>query len=146
MIGSRQGNKRGFIILVTAASMIVLVGMLGLAVDLGRVYIIKNEAQAYADVAAIAAARHLNGKQSGIDAAIAEVDSSTNAWNFGTQAFTSSNRTVEFAKSSSGPWDAAPSSPLSEYGYVRVTASPVLTLAFMPAVGASSTQQVRAQA
>jgi Flp pilus assembly protein TadG len=141
-----HNKKRGFVLLVTAVAMFVLVGMLGLAVDLGRVYIIKNEAQAYADVAAISAARHLNGKQSGIDAANAEVAGSTNSWNFGTQAFTSSTRTVEFAKSSSGPWDPAPSNPLSGYGYVRVTASPVLNLAFMPAVGASSTQQVRAQA
>src|SRR4051812_25892944 len=82
----RRG-ERGHIILVTAISLIVLVGMLGLAFDLGRVYIVKSEAQAYADIAAMAGARHLNGKSSGVDAAKTEIANLTNGWNFGSQAF-----------------------------------------------------------
>jgi len=145
MIGSRQGNKRGFIILVTAASMIVLIGMLGLAVDLGRVYIVKNEAQAFTDVAAIAAARHLDGKQAGIDSANAEVASSTNGWNFGTQNFPAAIRTVEFATAATGPWYTAPSGSLVGYAYVRVTVTPVVNLSFLPATGSSFTQTVTAR-
>ena len=82
----RHGNRkrRGFILLATAVSLAVLIGMLGLAVDLGRVYITKSEAQAFADFAAMAAARELNGKSTGLDAARTAVASSTNGWNFGT--------------------------------------------------------------
>src|SRR4051794_15087422 len=104
----RQFKQRGSIMLVTAVSAFVLIGMLGLAADLGRVYIVKNEAQAYADTAALIAARDLNGKQSGIDNAKTDVAASNNGWNFGTQAFTSSMRTIEFSTSASGTWEAAP--------------------------------------
>jgi len=145
MNGSKQGNKRGFVVLVTALSLIVLIGMLGLAVDLGRVYIVKNEAQAFADLAAIAAARHLDGKQTGIDNANAEVASSTNGWNFGTQNFPSGIRTVEFATSATGPWSTAPSGSLIGYAYVRVTVNPVVNLSFLPATGSGYTQTVTAR-
>jgi hypothetical protein len=145
MIGSKQGGKRGFIILVTAVSLVALVGMLGLAIDLGRVYIVKNEAQAFADLAAIAAARHLDGKQAGIDNANAEVANSTNGWNFGTQNFPAGIRTVEFATSLTGPWLTAPSGSLIGYAYVRVTVKPVVSLSFLPATGSSFTQTVTAR-
>src|SRR5215467_14184638 len=143
--GNRK-KRRGFVLLVTAAAMMVLIGMLGLAVDLGRVYIVKSEAQAFADTEALAAARHLNGKQSGIDAANTEVANSTNAWNFSTQTFPSAIRTVEFAKAIGGPWSTAPGGSLTGVAYVRVTVNPVVNLAFMPVVGASYTQTVNAQA
>jgi Flp pilus assembly protein TadG len=153
MIRSKQGNKRGFIVLVTAVALVVLIGMLGLAVDLGRVYIVKNEAQAFADLAAIAAARHLNGKQAGIDNAKNEVANSTNGWNFGTQSFPAGIRTVEFAEKTpgattcpfAGPWFATPSAPLTNYGCVRVTVNPVVNLSFLPATGSNYTQTVTAR-
>ena len=55
MIQSIQRNKgeRGSIMLVTVTSLIMLLGMLGLSVDVGRIYIAKNEAQAFADLAAV---------------------------------------------------------------------------------------------
>jgi len=145
MFHSKQGNKRGFVVLVTAVSLIVLIGMLGLAVDLGRVYIVKNEAQAFADLAAIAAARHLDGKQAGIDNAKNEVANSTNGWNFGTQSFAAGIRTVEFATAATGPWFTAPSGSLVGYAFVRVTVTPVVNLSFLPATGSSYTQTVTAR-
>jgi hypothetical protein len=145
MIRSKQGSKRGFVVLVTAVSLIVLIGMLGLAVDLGRVYIVKNEAQAFADLASLAAARHLDGKQAGIDNAKTEVANSTNGWNFGTQSFPAAIRTVEFATSQTGPWLPAPSGSLIGYAFVRVTVNPVVNLSFLPATGSSYTQTVTAR-
>jgi hypothetical protein len=145
MIRSKQGKKRGFIVLVTAVALVVLIGMLGLAVDLGRVYIVKNESQAFADLAAIAAARHLDGKQAGIDNAKTEVANSTNGWNFGTQSFPAAIRTVEFATAAIGPWFTAPSGSLIGYAFVRVTVSPVVNLSFLPATGSSYTQTVTAR-
>jgi Flp pilus assembly protein TadG len=162
MIPSKQGKKRGFILLVTAVSLVVLVGVLGLAVDLGRVYIVKNEGQAFADIAAIAAARKLDGKSSGIDNAKTEVakyadptdpgSHCCNGWLFGTKLFTSGIRTVEFATKAptgttcSTTWTTTPSSPYTDYGCVRVTVNPVVNLSFIPAAGASYTQTVMARA
>jgi Flp pilus assembly protein TadG len=145
MIRSKQGSKRGFIVLVTAVALVVLIGMLGLAVDLGRVYIVKNEAQAFTDLASIAAARHLNGKQAGIDNAKTEVANSTNGWNFGTQSFPAAIRTVEFATAATGPWFTAPAGSLVGYAFVRVTVNPVVNLSFLPATGSSYTQTVTAK-
>jgi Flp pilus assembly protein TadG len=145
MIRSKQGKQRGFIVLVTAVSLVVLIGMLGLAIDLGRVYIVKNEAQAFADLASIAAARHLDGKQAGIDNAKTEVANSTNGWNFGTQSFPAGIRTVEFATAATGPWSTAPSGSLVGYAFVRVTVNPVVNLSFLPVTGSSYTQTVTAR-
>jgi Flp pilus assembly protein TadG len=145
MIRSKQGNRRGFVVLVTAVSLIVLIGMLGLAVDLGRVYIVKNEAQAFADLAALAAARHLNGKQAGIDNAKNEVANSTNGWNFGNQTFPAGIRAVEFGISSTGPWSTSPTGSLIGYAFVRVTVNPAVNLSFLPATGSSYTQTVTAR-
>lgn len=139
-------RRRGYIMLATAVSLAVLIGMLGLAVDLGRVYITKSEAQAFADFAAMAAARELNGKIAGLDAARAAVTSSTNGWNFGTQAFAANRTTVEFAASVNGPWEATPPNPPVGYRMVRVSVFPDLPLSFMPALGAATTQRVRANA
>jgi len=50
---------RGSIALVTALSLIVLVGMVGLAIDLGRAYGVKAKLNAAVDAAAIAGARAL---------------------------------------------------------------------------------------
>jgi Flp pilus assembly protein TadG len=148
----RNTNKqRGSIMLTTVVSIFALIGMLGLSVDLGRVYIAKHEAQAYADITAVSAARHLNGKQTGIDAAAAELTNSTNKWNFGTQLFDSSIRLIEYSTAQTGPWQATPtngggSKPYANYAFVRVTATPSVNLAFLPAVGTALTQQVTGQA
>ncbi len=154
MTGRTTNTQRGSIMITTAVSLFVLMGMLGLSIDLGRVYIAKHEAQAFADLASIAAARHLNGTQAGIDAANTEVTTTAvnaNLWNFATTKFgsnatTSPTPTVEFATDRTGPWSTAPSAPLTNYAYVRVTATPSVNLAFLPAVGTALTQQVTGRA
>lgn len=55
---NRQG---GAVAIIVALSLFVLVGMIGLVLDLGRLYIIKTELQNVADACALAAARELNG-------------------------------------------------------------------------------------
>jgi len=153
MTWRNTGKQRGSIMITTAVSLFVLMGMLGLSIDLGRVYIAKNEAQAFADITAVAAARNLNGKQSGITAAGAEVtDSATNnKWNFNTTTFgsnatTSPAPTVEYATTATGPWVAAPGGSVTNYAFVRVTVTPSVNLAFLPAVGTALTQQVTGRA
>ena len=144
--GNRNSGESGFTLIATAVCLIVLVGMLGLAVDLGRVYVTKNEAQAFTDAAALAATRSLNGKSTGITAANTAVTStmSSNRWNMATTAFTSGNTTTEFAISATGPWSTNPS-PATSYAYTRVTATPSLGMSFIRVVGGPSAQSVLAQ-
>src|SRR6266498_2163691 len=95
---SKQPHGRredGFVLLAMGASVVVLLGMLGLAIDLGRTFIAKNEAQAFTDAAAMAAASKLNGTADGVSAAQAAVTNSTNKWNFAYSSFTSV--TTEFS-------------------------------------------------
>lgn len=144
--GTCKNKRSGFTLIATGVCMITLVGMLGLAVDLGRVYITKNEAQAFTDAAALSAARQLNGQSTGITKAQAAVTAamSTNRWNMASTAFTSSNTTVEYATSSNGPWVTNPS-PATGYAFARVTATPNLNLFFMRMVGGPTSQSVSAR-
>ena len=48
-------------------SLIVMLGMLGLTFDLGRMFVAKNELQTYVDAAALAGAKQLDGLKTGVD-------------------------------------------------------------------------------
>ena len=61
-----SSEKRAYILVATALSLPFLLGVGGLAIDIGRMYITKNEAQAYVDSASLAAARQLDGTSAGI--------------------------------------------------------------------------------
>src|SRR5258706_14347131 len=89
------GREKGFVLLAMGVSVVVLFGMLGLAIDLGRAFIAKNEAQAFTDAAALAAASKLNGTSAGVTAANSAVTNSTNKWNFASSSFASV--TTEFS-------------------------------------------------
>ncbi len=55
---SRQG---GAVAIVTGLAIVVLIGFLGLVIDLGRMFVIKTELQNATDACALAAAQELNG-------------------------------------------------------------------------------------
>lgn len=129
--------------LATAVSVFVIIGMLGLAVDLGRLFIIKSEAQAFADSAAIAAAIKLNGKKSGLDAATAVIVNSANRFNFNTQTIPTNRMVIEFAKTKAGPWEAPGAiGNASGYGFVRVVVRPELKMSFIQSLKAPTTGSV----
>ena len=48
-MANRRLSKKGFTLLASAVCTVALVGAAGLAVDIGRMYITKNEAQSYAN-------------------------------------------------------------------------------------------------
>jgi len=87
--GIPNRRDKGFVLLAMGVSVAVLLAMVGLAVDLGRTFIARNEAQAFTDAAVLAAASKLNGTAAGVTAAQAEVTNSVNKWNFATQGFSS---------------------------------------------------------
>lgn len=145
----RQRQKRsGFVLIIMTAASIAMVGALGLAVDMGRLFIIKNETQAFCDAASLAASLALNGADTGVASAKAAVTTmaTEDKWNFGTTQIASP--TTEFATTSTGTWTNAPPSPPTGYKYVRVKASVSVPMYFLPVVLTTKvyTQTVNSQA
>jgi Flp pilus assembly protein TadG len=125
--------------MMMAIASIALLGVLGMAVDIGRMFIAKTETQAYCDSAALAAALALDGTSTGISLAQTAVANSANTWNLNTTKV--ANPTLTFATSSSGPWSSNPS-PATGYIYASVSATVPLKLYFIPVVVGSTTQNV----
>ncbi|MBI3210786.1 MAG: hypothetical protein HYZ37_18025 [Candidatus Solibacter usitatus] len=136
-------HERGFVLVVMAAATIAMIASLGLAVDIGRMFITKNETQAFCDSAALAAALALDGTTSGIANARDAVSASKNSWNMATTQV--SNPAVTFATAAAGPWVSSPN-PATGYLYVRVSANVPMQLYFLPVVGPSLIQNVASSA
>jgi hypothetical protein len=118
-----------------------VLGVVGLAVDVGRMFIAKNELQVYCDSAAVAAAMALNGSNTGITNSANAVAASANKWNFATTSV--SGASVTYATASTGPWVASPS-PATGYAYAQVSASVQVPLYFLALVTGQSTFAVTA--
>jgi Flp pilus assembly protein TadG len=124
-----------------AVSATLMTAMLGMAVDLGRMFIVKNELQTFADAAALAACAKLDGSGSGVSAADAIATKGPlgttvpNGWDFDSKVI--SNVSTAYATSLNGSYDsAATASAVSPntYAFVNVTASATLPLYFLPIV------------
>src|SRR5213596_632916 len=120
-------KKAGFVLVTAGLSIVALIGMMGLAVDLGRMYIAKSEVQTFADLTAIAATRQLDGSDAGVTRARQQVSGSQMKWNFSTQPFT--QNTVLF--SSDGiSWNNG-STDVTHLKYVYVTRTVAIDLYFI---------------
>src|SRR5712692_6100431 len=97
-------KKRGFVVVTMAVAAVALCGALGLAFDLGRMFIAKNETQAYSDAASLAAALKLNGTSEGISHAQDAAAKTSNPWNLDSAKVSSSE--LDFATNIDGPWVA----------------------------------------
>ena len=84
----RPNRQKGFILIAMSVCMFLLLAVIGMAFDMGRVYIARNEAQIFTDAAAMAAAKQLDGTAAGLDRARAAVAAMPNRWNLGTENFT----------------------------------------------------------
>ncbi len=141
---TRQNQpERGFALVTMALTSVAVIGILGLAVDVGRMFIAKNETQAYCDAAALAAALVLDGTTAGIANAKSAAANSTNTWNLNTTNV--ANPTVTFATALAGTWAASPN-PATGYIYVRVSATVSEQLYFLPLVVSQTTQNVMSSA
>jgi len=143
MIHSKQQSEKGYTLLIIAGVAVAVFGALGLAVDLGRMFIAKNELQTWCDAAAIAAALKLDGTTTGMTNATAAATSLGNKWNFDTS--TVSSPAVTFATSASGPW-VSTANPASGYTYARVSASAPMPLYFVPLIVGTTSQTISATA
>ena len=134
---SNYRSKRGFVLIVTCMVLVILMAVAGLGIDIGRMYLIKNELQAFADAAALTAALRLDGTDQGIQGARqapGELAAGPNAmkWDMGTQPIT--GIAVGFAKGEGAPdstsWQAEPSGA-ADFHFVRVVASAQAPVIFL---------------
>ena len=138
-------SERGFSLITIAASAVVMFGMMGLTTDLGRVYIAKNELQAFADASAVWAAFQLNGTSAGLIAADAAAASgppgptgSYNGWYFDSKRVPTP--TVTYASSSGGAYYSSLSPSVSAASrFVRVAVSADVPIFFLPIIPTIST-------
>jgi hypothetical protein len=134
-------REKGFTTIVVACSLLAMMGVAGIAIDLGRLYYVKSEVQAFCDAAALSAAYQLDGTSSGITGATGAV-TSTQAlmkWDIGTKSI--SSVTTTFAKGQlaspnqvdSTTWTANPPSA-DDYRFVQVYATVNSPLTFMQTI------------
>ena len=67
-------HQRGAIAIMFALSLVVLFACMGIALDLGRLYVVRTELQNAADAAALAGAKDLNQTLAGVTQAVATAD------------------------------------------------------------------------
>lgn len=138
----RRSSRAGYMLVATSLSLFFLLGVAGLAVDVGRMYITKSEAQAFADSAALSAAALLDGTSTGISNATAAATADNDKWRFDTSKFNTIG--VSFSTSSNGTFVSSPASPLA-YNYVQVYVSVSLPM-YLIRVLAGPTATVSASA
>jgi len=136
-------GRRGFVLATTTLAAVAMVGAVGLAIDVGQAYIVRSEAQAHVDAAALAAALELDGTAEGITRATSQVANSLNRWRFDTQTFTGTQ--VEFSTDPAGPWESVPASPAG-YRFARVGATANIPLLFVRVLVPQDTALVAARA
>jgi uncharacterized membrane protein len=114
----RKNRERGFVLIAMSVTMLLLLAVMGMCFDLGRIYIARNEAQVFTDSAAMTAAAKLDGTTAGVARARDAVAHLPMRWNLGTQPFT--GVVIEFS-SDGRTWDRDPKDA-SGLSLARVTA------------------------
>lgn len=105
--GSCGGRRqRGAIAVMLAVLIFAMIGLLGIVIDLGHLYVRKTELQNAADAAALAGARQMNSRSSGIAAAVTAsiAMAAVNASDLGRTPVTITDAQVRFGPSPDGPW------------------------------------------
>jgi Flp pilus assembly protein TadG len=116
-------TRRGYIMIAFTLSLLMLLGVCGLAIDIGRLYLAKSEAQNFADIAALNAIASLAAAPTSFAAASAAAAQTNQKWHFGTTPFT--DVVTTFGTSAADP--SFTSTPpccghqLSDYRFALVT-------------------------
>lgn len=140
----RRTHQSGFVLIVLAVSLLALAGVAGLAIDIGHLYVVKEEAQTLVDFSALAAVRELDGSRGGLERARERVrDYAATRWRL-TPPVTHAVR-VEFS-ADRRLWEEQPRRT-EGLRFVRVMAAlDQVELFFLPAVLPRRTARVRAEA
>ena len=86
-LNQRKSATRGFVLIAMCACMFILLAAMGLAFDLGRIYIVRNEAQFFVDAGAMAAAAQMDGTVLGLERARVAVERLPGHWNMAAEPF-----------------------------------------------------------
>ena len=135
-----SGNRHGAISVVTALCLVMLLGFVGLAVDLGRMFVVRNELQSAVDACALAAAMELNGQN---DAPLraqltGQFLAAQNLSNFQSVATILTADKITFSSAVNGPFVAAGSISGASARFVRCAENQSgIATYFLSAVGIS---------
>src|SRR5579864_1167533 len=132
---ARGRFEKGYVLIALSLGLVFILGMAGLAVDIGRMYVTKSEAQSFADTAAFSAALELDGTNAGITRATNVVSNNPKKWEFQNDAFT--NVTTTFATASTGPWVSNPN-PATNYYFAQVQTTVSLPMYLIGALGSAN--------
>jgi hypothetical protein len=140
----RRTRQTGFVLIVLAVSILALAGVAGLAIDVGHLYVVKEEAQTLADLSSLAAVQELDGSPGGLDRARQRVrEYAATRWKL--RPLASDAVRVEFS-ASRRQWEEQPRTA-DGLRFVRVSvALDDVELFFLPAVLPRRAGRVRAAA
>jgi Flp pilus assembly protein TadG len=101
-----KSRQHGAVAIIVALSLVVLIGMLGLVIDLGHLYVTKTELQNAADAAALSGAKELDGTLDGVNAASASAIEAArrNKYDLNAKVVTITGANIEYSNSPDGPW------------------------------------------
>ncbi len=129
-----------------AISAFAILGAAGLAIDLGQMFIVRNETQTYTDFVALAAVQQLNGTTQGITGAAATPGQSAMRYGFAQTAFTGTN--MRFSRDAGVTWVSTADAEASAVDVTHVEVSHLVSnvkLFFLPAVTGIMTGKVGAR-
>ncbi|SFU53799.1 pilus assembly protein TadG-related protein [Pseudoduganella namucuonensis] len=121
---ARRAGQRGAMTVMFAIVAAVLLGFIGVALDLGMLYNRKAELQGMADQIALASARQLNGTAAGVANALAAASAIAGGfkYQYNQRDVVWSDAAIRFGSESDGAWldAAAAQSAPSGLGFVKV--------------------------
>ncbi len=129
-------KRKGFALIATAVSSLVLLAVLGLALDLGRLYVINSELQSFADAAALAAAFEMDGTTAGLTRADAVAvtgpttgGAAANRYYFSSKAVSAPQ--AAYSATFGGTYQNSAAAPVTAR-FVQVTTTASVPLYFLP--------------
>ncbi|MBA5689806.1 TadE/TadG family type IV pilus assembly protein [Rugamonas apoptosis] len=101
----RRAPQRGAVLIMFALLTMVVLGFMGMALDLAQIYNRREELQTLAESVALAAARSLNGTQAGVSAALAQAatEAASMRYRYNNAAVDWSETAIKFAASATAP-------------------------------------------
>lgn len=139
----RDPRQRGFVLIASAIAAVLVIGAVGMAIDLGRMFVVKTESQNFVDSASIDAASELDGTTAGLARAVAAPLESCQRFDLGQYAF--QEIATRFALAPEGPWVEVGSAS-TRSRFVRVTAITRPRLYFLPLLVSQDRATVAASA
>ena len=133
-------REKGFVLIVTCMVLAIVLGLAGLAIDAGRMYVVRSELQAFTDSASLSAALELDGTLAGLRkareaAAVIARGEHSMRWDLGSKSI--DDFKLSFAKGVAAPddqsWQDAPRDG-NGYRFAKVMTSVPVPLTFLRAL------------